>query len=109
MPETTYEVRVSGLVPEDALEDFGDVNVTTTSVCTVLSGSLTDQAALLGLLARLSALGLNVMEVRRVLGAPDVESEAESEVRSDTEAESESEVESDTGAEADTAPGSASD
>lgn len=90
MPETTYEVRVSGLVPADALEDFGDVNVTTTSVCTVLSGSLTDQAALLGLLARLSALGLDVMEVRRVLGAPDVETEAEVEAESEVEVAPES-------------------
>jgi hypothetical protein len=71
MPDVTYEVRVTGLVPEEALEDFGDVRMTTTAVCTVLSGSVTDQSALLGLLARLRALGLDVMEVRRVLGVPD--------------------------------------
>jgi hypothetical protein len=71
MPDMTYEVRVTGLVPEDALEDFGDVRMTTTAVCTVLSGSVTDQSALLGLLARLRALGLDVMEVRRVLGVPE--------------------------------------
>jgi hypothetical protein len=70
MPDTTYEVRISGLVPEDVLEDFGDVSITTTSASTVLSGSVPDQAALLGLLARLRSLGLDVVEVHRVLDAP---------------------------------------
>jgi hypothetical protein len=67
MPDGTYEIRVSGLVPEDVLEDFGDVNVTMAGVSTVLSGTVNDQSALLGLLARLRALGLNVVEVHRVL------------------------------------------
>jgi hypothetical protein len=71
MTEVTYEVRVSGLVPEEMLEDFGDVTMTTTAVCTVLSGSVADQSALLGMLARLRALGLDVMEVRRVLEVPE--------------------------------------
>lgn len=73
MPEITYEVRISGLVPEDALDDLGDVAVTTAAASTVLSGSVADQAALLGLLARLRALGLEITEVRRVPGGgPDV-------------------------------------
>ena len=71
MPPTTYEVRVSGLVPDDAIAEFGDIQVTTTSVSTVLSGEVTDQSALLGMLARLRALGLDVVEVRRVLTTPE--------------------------------------
>ena len=67
MPPTTYEVRVSGLLPDDAVAEFGDVRVTTTDVSTVLSGELSRPAALLGLLARLRALGVDVVEVRRVL------------------------------------------
>ena len=67
MSHNTYEVRVSGLLPEEAAAAFGDVRVTTTDVSTVLSGELPDQAALLGLLARLREAGMNVMEVRRVL------------------------------------------
>jgi hypothetical protein len=63
----TYEVRISGLVRPDLLEDFGDVRVTTTDASTVLSGSVSDQAALLGWLERLRALGLDVIEVHRVL------------------------------------------
>jgi hypothetical protein len=70
MPDATYEVRISGLVPEDVLEDFGDVTITTTAASTVISGSVPDQAALLGLLARLRSLGLDVVEVHRVLDAP---------------------------------------
>ena len=67
MTPTTYEIRVSGLLPDDVIDDFGDIRVVTTDVSTVLSGELTDQAALLGLLARLRVLGMDVVEVRRVL------------------------------------------
>ena len=69
MTGTTYEIRVSGMVPEDVLAEFGEVHVMTTHVSTTLSGALEDQAALLGVLARLRALGLDVLEVRRVLAA----------------------------------------
>ena len=71
MPPTTYEVRVSGLVSDDAIAEFGDIQVTTTTVSTVLSGEVSDQSALLGMLARLRALGLDVVEVRRVLTTPE--------------------------------------
>ena len=71
MPDITYEVRISGLVREDVLEDCGDVSVTTADASTVLSGSVSDQAALLGLLQRLRALGLDVIEVHRVLEGPE--------------------------------------
>ena len=47
------------------------VVVSNTSVSTVLSGEISDQSALLGLLARLRALGLDVVEVRRVLTTPE--------------------------------------
>ena len=61
---------MSGTLPDDAVAEFGDVEVVTTDVTTVLSGEMVDQAALLGLLARLRALGLNVVEVRRMLRPP---------------------------------------
>jgi hypothetical protein len=63
---TTYEIRISGAIPEEVAAEFGEVQVVTTAVSTVLSGDLADQAALLGLLARLRALGLTVLEVRHV-------------------------------------------
>jgi hypothetical protein len=77
MSEISYEVRVSGLVTPDTLEDLGDVDVTTAAASTVLSGSVADQAALLGLLSRLRAHGLEITEVRRVPAAPDAPPERE--------------------------------
>jgi hypothetical protein len=63
---STYEIRISGTVPDEVADEFGEVQVVATAVSTVLSGELEDQAALLGLLARLRALGLTVLEVRHV-------------------------------------------
>lgn len=67
MAPTAYEIRVSGTLPEDVAAEFGDIHVVSEAVSTVLSGDLADQSALLGLLARLRALGLTVLEVRRPL------------------------------------------
>ena len=78
MAEITYEVRVSGALPEDALEELGEVDVSTAAATTVLSGSVADQAALLGLLARLRAHGLEITEVRRVPASPDLPPQRES-------------------------------
>ena len=67
-----YEVRVAGIVPESALQDMQAVTLAPNQVNTVLYG-LADEAALYGLLARLRALGLEIVEVRRVsdaAGAP---------------------------------------
>lgn len=66
MAQTTYEVWVAGVVPEQDLRDLGAVTVATERASTVLYGEIADQAALYGLLARLRALGLEVIEVRQV-------------------------------------------
>ena len=65
MDEAMYEVRVAGVVPEDDLRDMGAGTIAVEQVNTVLYG-LEDQAALYGLLDRLRALGLEIVEVRRV-------------------------------------------
>lgn len=65
MVQTLYEVRVAGAVPEKDLQDMGAVTLPPEQVNTVLYG-ISDQAALYGLLARLRALGIEVVEVRRV-------------------------------------------
>lgn len=65
MAQRMYEIRVAGAVPEEDLEDMGAVQVTPEQVNTVLYG-VSDQAALYGLLDRLRALGVVVVEVRRV-------------------------------------------
>ena len=67
MADMTYEVRISGLVRTEVLREFGDVSVTTSEASTLLSGPVPDQSALLGWLERLRALGLDVIEVHRVL------------------------------------------
>ncbi|WP_407342616.1 hypothetical protein [Pengzhenrongella phosphoraccumulans] len=66
MAQTTYEVWVAGVVPEQDLRDLGAVTVATERASTVLYGDIADEAALYGLLARLRNLGLEVIEVRRV-------------------------------------------
>ena len=65
MAEATYEIRVTGAVPEQDLRDMGAVTLAVDQVNTVLYG-IPDQSALYGLLARLRALGIEVVEVRRI-------------------------------------------
>ena len=77
MAPTTYEIRISGTLPEDVAAEFDDVQIMATAVSTVLSGDLADQAALLGLLARLRALGLDVLEVRRMLAVTETDPPSE--------------------------------
>ncbi|HJQ88395.1 MAG TPA: hypothetical protein VJ820_13165 [Propionibacteriaceae bacterium] len=71
MPTRQYEVRVSGLVPAQALLDFGDIEMASQELRTVLSGTFEDQAALYGFLHRLRAFGLDIVEVRRVPSGED--------------------------------------
>jgi hypothetical protein len=64
MVQRMYEIRVAGVVPEEDLRDMGAVAVGPEEVRTTLYG-IPDQAALYGLLERLQALGIEVVEVRR--------------------------------------------
>ena len=61
-----YEIRVSGVLPPEALLDFEDLTASVEPVETVVHGLLRDQAALQGLLARLEAFGIQLVEVRRL-------------------------------------------
>ena len=65
MDESIYEIHVAGTVPAEELQDMGAVRVAAEQVNTVLYG-VPDEAALFGLLTRLRALGLEVIEIRRV-------------------------------------------
>lgn len=64
--DPTYEVRISGLVPQRVLQKLDDVEVAGEELRTVVSGHFADQAALYGFLHRLRDLGLDVVEVRQV-------------------------------------------
>ena len=66
MPSSYYEIRVAGLLPPEALLDFDRLNASIEPVETLVHGPIQDQAALHGLLARLEAFGLQVIEVRRL-------------------------------------------
>lgn len=61
-----YEIKIVGPLPEEALELLGEMSVTPSDAATVLTLHITDQPALLGVLARLRALHLDVVEVRRL-------------------------------------------
>ncbi|MFF0341821.1 hypothetical protein [Kribbella sp. NPDC004875] len=69
MADATYEIRVAGAVPDQDLQDMGAETLAVDQVNTVVYG-IPDQSALYGLLARLRALGIEVIEVRRVLDPP---------------------------------------
>jgi hypothetical protein len=61
-----YEIRIKGRVSAEVLSAFEGMDATVQSAETVLSGPLLDQAALYGLLERIRALGLELVEVRRL-------------------------------------------
>ena len=68
MPSSYYEIRVSGVLPPEALLDFERLSASVEPVETVVHGPIQDQAALNGLLARLEAFGVQVLEIRRLHG-----------------------------------------
>jgi hypothetical protein len=72
VPVRTFEVCVSGLVsPAYLLAQGRDLQLAEQELRTVLVGRFQDQAELQGLLDRLHALGLEVVEVRRVPALPE--------------------------------------
>jgi hypothetical protein len=64
-----FEVRVAGLVSDEALDRLRGVTVSSQELRTVLTGHFRDQAELHGFLARLRSLNLDIVEIRRVPGA----------------------------------------
>lgn len=61
-----YEIHIKGRVSEELLSAFEGMEASEQAVETVLRGPVSDQAALHGLLDRIQALGLELIEVRRV-------------------------------------------
>lgn len=60
-----YEFHVRGELSEATLAAFADFQATTRDGETILSGEVPDQAALFGILYRIEALGIQLIEVRR--------------------------------------------
>ena len=61
-----YEIWVRGHLGETILSAFPTLRAQPRGEDTVLTGALPDQAALYGVLAEIEALGLELLEVRRL-------------------------------------------
>jgi hypothetical protein len=61
-----YEIRVMGSLTDDDLGTLDGLDAHVEPAGTVLVGDVTDRAALHGVLHRLRALGLELIEVRRL-------------------------------------------
>ena len=74
-----YEVRIRGRLSSTLIHEFEELSLgaSVEPVETVLAGPVEDQAALHGLISRIEALGLELVEIRRL---PDIASRS----RSDT-------------------------
>jgi hypothetical protein len=64
--EARYEIRIRGRVSSAVLATFDPLESDVERVETILHGPVRDQAELHGLLHRLQALGLELIEVRRL-------------------------------------------
>jgi len=63
---TLYEIHVRGCLSQTLLAAFPGLHAEAREGVTVLSGSLPDSAALHGVLAQIEALGLELLECRRL-------------------------------------------
>ena len=66
----SYEIRVKGRLSDSLVAAFEGMQASVEPVETVLHGPVQDQAALHGLLDRIQALGLELVEVRRLPESP---------------------------------------
>lgn len=64
--EVSYEIQVGGRLGATICSAFPALRARSTGKDTVLSGVYPDQAALYGVLVQLEALGLELIEVRRL-------------------------------------------
>jgi hypothetical protein len=64
----SYQIRVRGQLGRTMRAAFPALHAEVQDGDTLLTGSLPDQAALHGVLARIGALGLELLEVRRLPG-----------------------------------------
>ena len=67
---TSYSIRVSGRLGATTLAAFPDLVGEEHGTDTVLTGQVSDCSALYGIVARLEALGLELVEMRRLTPQP---------------------------------------
>jgi len=63
---SAYEIRIKGRLSDEVVSAFEGMHAMVQAQETVLRGPVLDQAALHGLLDRVQALGLELIEVRRL-------------------------------------------
>jgi hypothetical protein len=68
-PSYRYRIRVRGRLGETIRSAFPALQARASGGDTVLTGLLADRAALYGVLAQIEALGLELLEVRRLPSA----------------------------------------
>lgn len=61
-----YEIRVRGPIGETVMQAFPTLTTSRSGQDTLLVGSLADQSALYGVIGQLEALGLQLLEIRRL-------------------------------------------
>jgi hypothetical protein len=66
VPDVSYEIRIRGRVSRAVLDTFEGFESDVEPVETVLHGPVRDQAELHGVIDRVQALGLELIEVRRL-------------------------------------------
>ena len=66
--DSTYEIRIKGRVSRALLDSFEGMQSDLEPVETVLHGPVRDQSELHGLIDRIQALGLELVEVRKLPG-----------------------------------------
>ena len=64
----SYEIRVRGRLSDSLMAAFEGMRASVEPVETVLHGPVRDQAELYGLIGRIQALGLELIELRRLPG-----------------------------------------
>jgi hypothetical protein len=69
-PPANYEIRVRGHLGATMRRAFPALRAETEDGDTLLRGALPDQSALHGVLAQIEALGLELLELRRLPGGP---------------------------------------
>jgi hypothetical protein len=83
-PPRRYEIRVRGPIGPTLMHAFPTLAASRNGEDTLLTGSLPDQSALYGAIHQLEALGLQLLEIRRLPpGDPERAAERESSERCD--------------------------
>jgi len=75
MNPTRYEIHVRGQLSDRLLGAFPEMAARTRNHETLLTGALPDQSSLHGVLTRIEALGLELLEVRRLRAQPQATAE----------------------------------